>query len=206
MEVLVAMLVLLLVVIAVVAVVLGVKRRAEHREGASRQRPTDPFHTGDQDSLRGDPRSLKASDIVEVRGESFTVRGTLRLSEGGWAWAEHLLDDAKGKQVWLAVEEDPDLELSLWTPVEADAGEPPRPGPKTVEFAGRTYTSEDSGTAHFRSEATTGLDEHGEVRYHDYEAADGSLLGFESYGEADWEVSRGEELSRYDVRIYPASV
>ncbi|WP_243791297.1 DUF4178 domain-containing protein [Saccharopolyspora gloriosae] len=165
-------------------------------------RPTDPFHTGDEDSLRGDPRALKAGDIVEIRGLSYTVRGTLRLSEGGWGWAEHLLDDAKGAQLWLAVEEDPDLELTAWTPVE-DAGEP---GAKRIEFGGRSYELEESGSATFRSEATTGLSEQGTVRYQDYEAEDGALLGFESYGESGWEAATGEELSRYDVRIYPAAI
>ncbi|MEU6269623.1 DUF4178 domain-containing protein [Saccharopolyspora shandongensis] len=191
--------IIVLIVVVVFAVIMGV--RAKRAAAKPETRPTDPFHTGDQDSLRGDPRALKAGDIVEVRGSSYTVRGTIRLSEGGWTWAEHLLDDAKGGQVWLAVEEDPDLILSLWTPV-ADAGEP---GPKTIDFGGRTYHSEESGSAEFRSEATTGLAEQGTVRYHDYESSDGSMLGFESYGGADWEASSGEALSRYDVLIYPTA-
>lgn len=188
------------VVVAVASCVMLYRRmRATPQETA---RPTDPFHTGDQDSLRGDPRALKAGDIVEIRGLSYTVRGTLRLSEGGWGWAEHLLDDAKGTQVWLAIEEDPDLELTLWTPVD-DAGEP---GAKHIEFGGRGYEREESGSATFRSEATTGLAEQGTVRYQDYEADDGALLGFESYGDSGWEAATGEELSRYDVRIYPAAI
>lgn len=192
--------VIVLIVVAVVAVVMGMRAKRA-ASGSQPQPPADPFHSGDQDSLRGDPRALKAGDIVEVRGRSYTVRGTLRLSEGGWTWSEHLLDDAKGTQVWLAVEEDPDLILSLWTPVD-DAGEP---GPKTITFGGRTYHSEESGGADFRSEATTGLAESGTVRYHDYESSDGALLGFESYGGADWEASTGEALSRYDVLIYPTA-
>ncbi|RCW40129.1 uncharacterized protein DUF4178 [Halopolyspora algeriensis] len=200
-------LVVLLVIVAAVIVISLVRRyRSQHRQPTG-QEPVDPFHTGDQDSLWGDPRSLQAGDIVELRGTTYTVRGSLRLSEGGWTWAEHLLDDAKGTQVWLGVEEDPELSLSLWSPLEdspGDSGEL-RPGASRIEFRGRTYTSEESGSAHYRSEATTGLQPQGMVRYHDYEAEDGSLLGFEAYGDADWEASQGEELSRYDVRIYPAS-
>jgi hypothetical protein len=192
--------IVLLIIVVVVAVVMGMRSRKTAGAPQADQ-PKDPFSTGDQDSLRGDPRELKAGDIVEIRGVTYTVRGTLRLDEGGWKWDEHLLDDSKGEQLWLSVEEDPDLEMAVWTPA-ADA---PEPGPKTIEFDGRTYTSEESGSAEFRSEATTGLDERGTVRYHDYEAPDGSLLSFEAYGEAGWEASTGTELGRYDVLIYPTA-
>ncbi|MDR7301639.1 DUF4178 domain-containing protein [Haloactinomyces albus] len=214
MEIIPVLLVVLLVVVVVALVIGFVVRHRSQRQESTEQEPIDPFHTGDQDSLRGDPRTLKAGDIVELRGLSYTVRGSLRLSEGGWGWSEHLLDDAKGTQVWLGVEEDPELTLSLWTPLpdstddSADSRDStPRlePGPSAIDFRGRTYTAQESGSAHYRSEATTGLNEQGTVRYHDYEAPDGSLLGFEAYGEADWEVSQGEELSRYDMLIYPAS-
>ncbi|QUG99830.1 DUF4178 domain-containing protein [Saccharopolyspora erythraea] len=200
MKVVLAIVVVILAIMAVAAVVYLVYTR---RGGGGRPAatPKDPFHTGDEDSLRGDPRALKAGDIVEIRGHSYTVRGSLRLSEGGWKWSEHLLDDAKGGQVWLSVEEDPDLVLAQWLPA-AGAGEP---GAGTVEFGGRTYRSGESGSASFRSEATTGLDEQGTAAYHDYEASDGSLLSFERYGDAGWEASTGEQLSRYDVLIYPTA-
>lgn len=202
MTVLLVVLVVLLVVVAAVAVVLGMRARKAARQGESGAgAPQDPFGTGDQDSLRGDPRALKAGDIVEIRSTTYTVRGSLRLDEGGWGWSEHLLDDSKGAQVWLAVEEDPDLILTMWTPVTG-AG---TPGEKTVEFDGRTYRSGESGSANFRSEATTGLDAGGTVRYHDYESSDGALLGFESYGGAAWEATAGEKLGRYDVLIYPTA-
>ncbi|MDP9643699.1 hypothetical protein J2S53_003644 [Actinopolyspora lacussalsi] len=195
---------ILLVALVAVVIALVLRGRRSQRGGSDHgeRGPKDPFDTADQDTLRGDPRSLTAGDIVEVRGMSYTVRGTLRLSEGSWRWSEHLLDDAKGTQVWLGVEEDPDLVLTQWTPVETEV---PTPGPAKLGFGEREFRSEESGTARFRSEATTGLDESGSVRYHDYEASDGTMLGFESFDGADWEATLGEELTRYDVRIYPAS-
>lgn len=192
--------VVLLIIAVVVAVVMGMRAR-KSAAAPEESAPQDPFSTRDQDALRGDPRELKAGDIVEIRGITYTVRGSLRLDEGGWKWDEHLLDDSKGNQLWLSVEEDPDLEMAAWTP----ASDAPEPGPKTLEFDGRTYRAEESGTAEFRSEATTGLDDRGTVRYHDYEASDGSLLSFEAYGDAGWEASTGTELGRYDVLIYPTA-
>ncbi|ASU77261.1 DUF4178 domain-containing protein [Actinopolyspora erythraea] len=196
---------LVLVVALVVALVLRGRNARHGGHGREERRAKDPFDTTDQDALRGDPRTLTAGDIVEIRGTSYTVRGTLRLSEGGWRWSEHLLDDAKGTQVWLGVEEDPDLVLTLWTPLGPEETEPPSPGPGRIRFGEREFRSEESGSARFSSEATTGLNEHGSVRYHDYEASDGTMLGFESFDGADWEATLGEELTRYDVRIYPAS-
>ncbi len=214
--------IVVLVIVAAVAVVLGLRARKAAAQPAEPAAPSDPFGTGDQDALRGDPRKLRAGDIVEIREHTYTVRGSLRYSEGGWTWDSHLLDDAKGNQAWLEVEEDPDLELSLWT----EAPDAPEPGARQLEHAGRTFRREEAGSAQFRSEATTGLNDSGTLRYYDYEASDGTMLGYEAYGEAqesgaaresgtresgtresgtEWEASTGEELTRYEIRIYPAA-
>lgn len=207
-----------IVLIVIVLVVLGLAvwggvrlaRRNRQRQAEQRQQPAaepvDPFGSGDVDALRGDPRQLRAGAIVEIRGRDYTVRGSLRLSEDGWSWDEHFLDDAKGERAWLSVEEDPELELVLFTAVpEADIA----PG-KSIELDGRTYRHTESGTARFRAEGTTGLDTTGTLRYQDYTADDDSRLSLEAYGDdagADdkWEVSRGEVLSRYEVRVFPTS-
>lgn len=182
------------VVVAVVAL-----RRARSRP----QRPTspgDPLRDRDADALRGDPRRLKPGDIVEIRGTSYAVRGSIRLVEGGWSWAEHLLDDAAGVRRWLSVEEDPELELVLWV---AEPGATVTPGAPTIDFAGRRYNWDESGQARYTATGTTGLDPNGTMRYHDYQAPGGARLSFEAYGEAGWEVALGEVLHRADVMIYP---
>ena len=160
----------------------------------------DPFADDDHHAVYGDPRALKAGDLVELRGVSYSVRGSLRCDEGGWTWSEHLLETATEERVWLSVEEDPDLVLVVWTEADTDL----QPGPRTLTFDGRAYESDEKGTATITTEATTGL-KNGAVRYHDYEGPDGELLSFESYGDAPWEASTGERLSTYDVKIFPAA-
>ncbi|GAA4677135.1 DUF4178 domain-containing protein [Phytohabitans rumicis] len=183
------------VVIAVVAL-----RRARRPQQAPAP-PADPFRAADTDALRGDPRVLKPGDIVEIRTRSYAVRGSLRFTEGDWGWAEHLLDDADGGKVWLSVEEDPDLELVLWTEVPSATI---APGAPTVDFDGRRYTRDEAGQARYTATGTTGLNPTGTVRYEDYAAPDGALLSFESYGDSGkWEVGRGEKLHRAEVLIYP---
>lgn len=175
-------------------------RQARRRRPVPTPPPADPFHTGDTDALRGDPRKLAPGDIVEIRARSYAVRGSLRFTEGAWSWSEHLLDDAAGAKVWLSVEEDPDLKLALWTEVPSATVLPDGP---VVDFDGRRYTRDETGQARYVGTGATGLNPTGTVRYADYAAPDGALLSFESYGESGrWEVGRGERLHRADVMIY----
>ncbi|MEV0154196.1 DUF4178 domain-containing protein [Micromonospora sp. NPDC050686] len=186
--------------VGVAGVVIAVVALRKGRSGTRPKAPGDPFRDTDADALRGDPRRLKPGDIVEIRGVSYAVRGSIHLVEGAWSWAEHLLDDAGGAKRWLSVEEDPDLELVLWT---AEPGATIAPGAPTIDFDGRRYAWEESGQARYSATGTTGLDPSGTVRYHDYRAQGGARLAFEAYGEAGWEVGRGEQVHRPEVMIYP---
>lgn len=211
-----AILVLLAALAALVAALVALARARQARAGAGggsfpggrsgrgrtgTSAPVDPFADADHDALRGDPRTLKPGDLVEIRRRTYAVRGTLRFREGGWQWAEHLLDDANGDRVWISVEEDPDLELALWREVRAATV---TPGAQTIEFDGRRFVSDESGRATYQSTGTTGLDPSGTMRYHDYATRDGALLSFERYGDSEtWEVGRGDKLHRHEVQIFP---
>lgn len=196
--------VVVVVIAAAVFFFLRAKARKQQAETEAAAPPsTDPFAVErDMDAaLRGNPTEIKPGDIVEIHGHSWSVRGTLALREGSFEWSEHLIDDADGEKRWLSVEQDPDLVLVVWT----EAPQPDvSPGPRSLQWEGRRYTKEESGSAEFRSEATTGLDESGVVRYHDYTGEGESLLSFEDYGNTGkWEAATGERLNRYDLRIYP---
>ncbi len=194
------------VVLAVAAVVLLRMARARHaaRE-AARRAPGDPFDPG-QDTA-GDPRLLKAGDMVEYLGERFFVRGSLRLRQGGFTWSEHHLDAMDGTDEgrrWLSVEEDPDLEVVLWT--EYRGGEL-LPGKATLTVEGVTYHRGEHGTADYRSEGTTGLGATGRMEYADFDGPGGRALAFERFlgdrGRGTWEVSLGERVPRGTLDIYP---
>lgn len=189
-----------LVVAAGMVAVAWAQRRASGRPlGAPAVE--DPLRDRDADALRGDPRCLKPGDLVEVPGGvTYAVRGSIRLVEGAWSWTEHLLDDTDGTRRWLSVEEDPELELVLWA---AEPGTTITPGAPTIDFAGRRYRWNESGQARYTAVGTTTLDPRGTLRYHDYQASGGERLSFEAYGEAGWEVARGEQLHRSEVMIYP---
>lgn len=188
---------------AVVVLLMALRRARQGAAGATAPVVADPFGQADADAhaLRGDPRRLKPGDLVDIRGRSWAVRGSIRLAEGSWSWTEHLLDDADGAKRWLSVEEDPDVVVTLWTEVPGATVEP---GKDAVDFDGRRYRLDEAGKARYTASGTTGLDPTGTMRYRDYEAADGALLSFEAYGDSQrWEVARGERLHRSELTIYP---
>lgn len=204
-EILLIIIIALLLILAVFAVFnfLGNRKARQAEADALRNRtyrPGDPFSSADDDAVRGDPRQLKPSDLVEIRGQTYAVRGTLRLTQGSYVWTENFLDTGLGSKVWLSVEDDPDLEVVLWRELP---GVTLTPGPDSIEFEGRRYSSEEAGAAEFTSAGTTGLTARGSVRYHDYLAGE-DRVSFEDFG-SGWECARGELLARTDYRIYPSN-
>ncbi|WP_062205098.1 DUF4178 domain-containing protein [Streptomyces sp. NBRC 109706] len=171
--------------------------------------PRDPFAPDGETG--GDPRTLKAGDMVEYLGERLFVRGSLRLTEGGFSWSEHFVDpmddgaDGESGHRWISVEEDPDLEVMLWSEYRGDAEL--LPDKKTLTVDGVTYRRSEHGTASYRAEGTTGLGDSGRVEYADFEAPGGRGLAFERFlgaqGRGNWEVSLGERVPRGTLVIYP---
>lgn len=193
---------MLVVVLVLAGTVVYLLMRQRRSAPAAPSGPVDPFADKDSDALRGDPRALKAGDIVDIFGETFTVRGSLRLKEGGYQWSEHLLDNAGGVRKWLSVEEDPELELVLWTETPGI----PAPGGDEIEHDGKRFRLDESGTARYIGEATTGLTPSGTVAYHDYRAGDGTRLSFEDFGDSGKkEAAIGQVVFRSAIMIYPQS-
>ncbi|GAA1116448.1 DUF4178 domain-containing protein [Nocardiopsis metallicus] len=196
---------LLLLLILIAAIVIGYliykQRSSAQKQDTPPPPPQDPFAASSTTDTAGDPRNLKAGDMIDWGNERTWIRGTLRLSEGGYVWSEHFLEVEGGKR-WLSVEEDPDVELALWT------GRPDLtmvPQGKTIELEGVTYKLEEKGSGSYRSEGTTGLKAEGGMDYADYESEDGKLLAFERFDHGSWEVSTGEKIHAGTFTIFPGS-
>ncbi|MEU3017329.1 MULTISPECIES: DUF4178 domain-containing protein [unclassified Nocardiopsis] len=196
-------LLLLLILIAgiVIAVLIYKQRSTAQKQDTPPPPPQDPFAASATTDTAGDPRNIKAGDMIDWGNERTWIRGTLRLSEGGYVWSEHFLEVEGGKR-WLSVEEDPDVELALWT------GRPDLtmvPQGKTIELEGVTYKLEEKGSGSYRSEGTTGLKAEGGMDYADYESEDGQLLAFERFDHGSWEVSTGTKVAPGTFTIFPGS-
>ncbi|MBC6457804.1 DUF4178 domain-containing protein [Actinomadura sp. HBU206391] len=194
------LLLLILIALAVLIVIVLRGRGRQPQEGTPA--PRDPFASVGE--VAGDPRALKAGDMVEYLGVRYFIRGSVRLREGGFTWDEHLLeaDTTAGRKVWVSVEEDPDLEVVWWTEVDIGDLVPDQP---TITFDGVEYRRDEHGSADYRTEGTTGLGESGRVEYADYEASGGRYLSFERFGGGAWEAGTGERVPRGTMTIYPGS-
>lgn len=205
MEYLLIVAVALLAIIAVVVIFnyLGNRqaRQAQADSVAARAyAPRDPFAGADDDAVHGNPRNLVPGDMIDIRGITYAVRGTLRLSQDGYEWTENFVDTGTGRKSWISVEDDPDLEVVLWQELGPHTISP---GPYTLDLDGRRYASAESGQARFTSTGTTGVAPSGLMAYHDYESGD-RRLSFENFG-SGWEAARGEVLHHTDYRIYPST-
>lgn len=190
-----------IVVLAVVLVAVWVIRTLRSRSApVQAPAPRDPFDPGE--STYGDPRSLRAGDMVELLGERQFVRGSLRLREGGYQWSEHFLDDIDGSRAWLSVEEDPDLEVVRWVKLRNSGLQP---SAATLSHDGVDYRRDEHGTAQFVSEGTTGLGTSGRVEYVDFEGPRGRYLSFERFDGGEWEVASGERVPPGTLTVYPGS-
>ena len=199
MDVLVVVLIILVVVALIAVLVLRgrAKSRANTPAPQAPAKPQDPLadHQGVTDI-----RTVRAGDMIDYGDQLYFVRGSLRLTEGGFTWSEHFLDDTRGDRVWVSVEEDPDLEVMFWR----ETDQVTEPGGKSMEVGGVTYTKDEGGTARYTSEGTTTVAEKGSVEYVDYEGPDGKGLSFERFDGGKWEAGLGESIALPALRVYPA--
>ena len=185
-----------IVVIAVLVVVAGVavamSRRRTERPALPERSPMD-----EQRALHGDVRRLGPGDVVAYDGTDFIVDRTMHFDEEGFTWQEHLLTDpVANRKMWLGVEDDDGLEVTLW---ERVSGVTLEPGPGSLEHGGVTYEREEQGSARFRVDPDG---ESGTMQYADYSAGE-RLLAFERYGTGSWEVSTGQVISEHVLDVYP---
>ena len=194
------LLVIVGLVVAVIAIIGIIAKARSGKKPATAAPRRDPL-ASDQPVHGFGPRELGPGAIVAYGGIDYVVRGSITLRQGPYVWWEHLLEGGDGAQ-WLGVEEDEGtLELTWWT---TRKGLGVGPGAEVI-VDDRVHRLEESGEAEYSCEGTTGLPERGRMRYQDMRTGDGSsLLSFENWDGAGWEVSTGRPMSRGELTVYPA--
>ncbi len=150
-------------------------------------------------SLKRNVFNLQIGDIVEYMGRDWVVEGSLTYEVKGYTWIEYMLQD--GAEIrWLSVEEDDLVKVAFLEPNnQLDVRANP---PKTLNFAGETYTCVDSGTAKMTRQGTIVRRNAQNCQYFDYESENGKVLSIE-FWDGEIEVTVGERISARSLRLLP---
>lgn len=163
---------------------------------------SNDFQGSSQQLAARDERALTAlrlNDIVVYYDNDFSVEGRIIYRQGGWEWYSFMLED-NGKKLWLSVEDDEGLELSIWKEIpNFGVSSPP---PSTLEYEGERFKLDERGKAMTQSVGRTGRAVECPVEYFDYQSASGKLLSVEDW-DGDIELSVGIELIESELNVFP---
>ena len=156
-----------------------------------------------QKALPKGPRNLlnlQVNDIVSHFMTDYMVEGKLIYSEDGDEWYDYMLVDGD-KTVWLSVEDDDRLEVSLFHEID-DLNFTSKP-PEFITYQGLKYELEEWGKARVTRVGQTGTKQGMSCKYFEYEAPGGKYMSIEQWGEGSFEVSIGEDIRPNELEILP---
>lgn len=144
--------------------------------------------------------NLQIDDIVSHLGTDYIVEGRIDYKEGAYQWVEYMLADGETIR-WLCVEDDDQLEVSLWE--EIQDLHVTEPVDEILEYEGNEYKMIERGEAQASQKGDTGRKRARSVDYYDYRGPD-DLLGVEVWG-GEVEVFQGEEVDEVMLEVFPGS-
>ncbi len=148
--------------------------------------------------------NLQVGDIVTYRLQQFQVVGVLAYNDEGWRWIAYQLEDADGERVWLAVEQDDELEVGFYKRIKLPLNGPPG---RTLTYEGKTfYLQEKSDAQITRSEGQAGVPTGAWVDYWEYaDDEEEEYLSVEKWANDEYEVSLGRSIDHRQLELLPGS-
>lgn len=142
--------------------------------------------------------NLEVGDVVAVEEVDYEVEAVLCFNDHGWKWREYKLKDAL-KVLWLSVEVDDEVEISLYEEVRIPGFTPG----KKVDYDGVEYYQDECGEAILEKvSGLLGVVPNERVRYYEYcDMDEEKYLAAEVWG-GETEVSIGRPIKEYNVEIY----
>lgn len=156
---------------------------------------------GNQTETAPNLLTMKIGDIVNIEETDYEVFGVLHLNDHGWKWVEYKIKDGR-QTYWLSVEQDDDIEISLYKEVVAITTEPT----KVFEYKGDTFYMQEGSDAKIEDVSGKLNVVKGEtIDYYEYSTEDGSkLLSIEIWN-GEVEMSIGRTIEDYNIEIYPSN-
>lgn len=143
--------------------------------------------------------NLEIGDIVQHDGIDWFVEGKLIYSDTSESWFEYLLRD-DDRILWLAVEEDDFVEVSLLKEVDfLNISIPPE---KVITVENIEYSLVDSGTATAMRLGNTLNRQEQKCEYYDYKGSGLHRLSVEVWGN-DIEVTVGQKINPKSLGFLP---
>ena len=146
--------------------------------------------------------TLAVGDVVVHLDATYLVEQRITYHQQGFFWFDYRLNDADGRQAWLSVSDDDELEVAFFHPVDLVVDVPP---PQTLEFEGVVYTLHESGQVDAKIDRGTGSETRTVVDAWDYQASNGELLGIQRWGEDEIEAAVGRPIQPVEVDLLPGS-
>jgi hypothetical protein len=145
--------------------------------------------------------NMRVGDIINIEDVDYEVQGILKFNDHGWKWIEYKIKDSR-KTYWLSVEEDDDIEISMYQEVVAITTEPT----KVYEYKGIKYYMQEGSDAIVEDiEGKINAVKGEQVDYYEYtDEDDENLLSIEIW-DGEVEMSIGRWIEDYNIEIYPGS-
>lgn len=141
---------------------------------------------------------LQIGDIVVHYDREYIVEGKLTYTEEGFSWYEYMLVDGN-EVVWLTVEDDDQLSVSLST--EAEFAVTTTPG-RSLDVDGVTYQLAEKGRARMTRQGETGKKGAEVCTYYEYRASGNRQLSVEQWGQS-FEVFHVRPVTEAELDILP---
>jgi len=145
--------------------------------------------------------NLRVGDMVTYELADYQVVGKITFNDRGFIWHEYQLEGGE-RTLWLSVEMDDDLEISVFEKIHYEIEEPI---PKKLELDGITFYLDEKGTANVTGQGRNLHLTGQKVRYFDFSNEDDDVyLAVEIWG-GDIEVSKGWTADEYEFSIIAGS-
>jgi len=147
-------------------------------------------------------KNLRVGDIVSYDLVDYTVVGLIKYEDSGYKWIAYQLE-GEGERIWLAVEQDDTLEISIYRPVKLDIGKRP---PNRINYDNKTFYLDEAGTATITGvEGEAGARPGQQIKYWQYEDEEEDFaLSVELWG-GDLDVSYGYYIHERELSIMAGS-
>lgn len=147
--------------------------------------------------------SLQVGDVVVHLDRTYLVSQRIVHHANGFFWYDYqLYDDSEDEHLWLSVEDDDELIVAFYRPVDFVLEREPG---KQLMVAGKTYRLKESGESDAKISRASGTETRTRSRRWDYVGPDKSTLSVQCWGDDEFEVMQGERVRPSVLELMPGS-